>query len=197
MASEEGNPETSPRESALARILGVLVRPSATFESIAEKPNWLLPLLLLILVSLALTFSFGQRVGWRALIEKQLATSSRLNQLTPVQQQQAIDRAVRLAPIGGYLGSTLGSALILLAIAGIFLGAFNIVYGTTIKFRQSFAISIYAFVPEILKGLLALLIVWVRPPEGVTPQNLVMSNVGAFLPSTTPAWRAARSSAAP
>ncbi len=186
--NESANPPDSARQGAVSRVIGALVSPRATFESIAERPTWVFPLVLIIVVGFLFVFSFSQRIGWRTVLEKQLATNSAFNSLSPQQQQQQIDRVVRLAPIAGYAGTTVGSAIILLIIAALYLGVFNIVFGTAIKFKQSFGVSIHAYLPLVVKSLVGLLIVWVRPPEGVSLQKLVMSNVGAFLPSSSPAW---------
>lgn len=193
MASEEQSTEgqsteTPPRESGISRAIGAIVSPRQTFVSIAQKPTWLLPVLLIIVVNLAVVSSFTNRIGWRATIEKQVASSAAFSQLTPLQQQRQIATAERIAPIMSYAGTTVGFVLILLAMSLILLGAFNVIFGAGIRFKQSFSISAYAFMPGVLRGLLALLIIWVRPPEGVPIQNLVMSNVGAFLPAGVPGW---------
>jgi hypothetical protein len=188
MASEEHIPQPAPEKGSFGRLLGAIVSPRPTFDSIARKPGWLLPFLLLLLINIAVVFSFSHRVGWRGLIEKQLASNSQFQQLAPAVQQQRIARAVKLGPMIGYLGGTVGNAVVLLLVAGIFLVAFNVVFGSGIKFRQAFGITTHAFLPGVLKGLLALVIVWVRPPEGIDLQHLVMSNVGAFLPAGQPVW---------
>lgn len=188
MANEERNPEAAEETGSFGRVVGAVVNPRSTFESIVRKPTWLLPVLLLLVINVVLTFSFSHRVGWRGFMEQQLARSSRYAQMSPVQQQQVLNRQVRIAPLAGYIGGTVGTLLVMLAIAGIFLAAFNIVFGSGIKFRQSLGITTHAFLPEIIYGLLGVIVVWVRPPQGVNLQNLVMSNVGAFLPSSVPVW---------
>jgi hypothetical protein len=188
MASEELNQQNAAETGAFARVIGALVSPRTTFDSIARKPSWLLPFLLLLAINLLLVFSFSHRIGWRSLIEKQLTNNSQFQQLTPAQQQERIARSVKMAPMLGYIGGTVGNIIVLLVIAGIFLAAFNVVFGSGIKFGQSFGIAAHAFMPGILKGLVGLAVVWLRPPEGVNLQNLVMSNVGAFLPAGVPLW---------
>lgn len=188
MATEEQSVNPLPREGSFSRVVGALVSPRETFASIVQKPSWLLPVVLVIIVNVLLIFSFGHRIGWRTLMEKQMATNSTFSQMSPVQQQQMLERLTRFAPIGAYASSTVGVVIILLVMSLLYLLAFNVVFGTSIRFRQSFAISAFAFMPGVVKNLLALLVVWVRPPEGVSLQNMVMSNVGAFLPSTVPAW---------
>lgn len=188
MATEEQSAENLARETPFSRIVGALISPRQTFASIAQKPGWVAPILLILLVNVVLISSFTYRVGWRTTVERQLAKTPAYAQLTPLKQQQTVERLARLAPIGGYIGTTVGTILVLLCIALVLLGAYNIIFGTSIRFRQSFSITSYAFMPSVLRGLLAILIIWVRPPEGISLQNLVMSNVGAFLPSTVPLW---------
>jgi hypothetical protein len=188
MASAEQPQESTTELGAFGRVVGALVSPRSTFDSIARKPGWLLPLILLITINIVVAFTFTHRIGWRTIMEQQLAKSSRYAQMTPAQQQQVLDRQLRIAPVLGYVGGTVGSVIIMLIIAGLFLGAFNVVFGSGIKFSQSFGITTHAFMPQIVKGILGLVILWVRPPEGINIQNLVMSNVGAFLPSSIPSW---------
>lgn len=188
MANEEQNPETAVEMGSFGRVVGAIVSPRPTFESIVRKPTWLLPLILMLLLNVVLIASFSHRIGWRAIIEKQVANNSQFQQLSPAEQQQRIARGMKLAPVVGFVGGTVGTVIILLIVAAIFLGAFNIVFGSGIKFKQSFGIATHAFMPGLLKSLIGLAVVWVRPPEGVNLQNLVMSNVGAFLPATAPLW---------
>jgi hypothetical protein len=188
MAGEVQEQKVSVREARPNRVAGALIGPRATFGSIAKRPDWLLPMLLLMAVGVAVVFSFGQRIGWRQLIETQLAGNARFAQLSPQQQEQAIDRAIKLAPTAAYAETTVGVVIVLLIFAGILLLAFNIVFGTKIRFNQSYSIATYSFLPQAVKGLLALVVVWVRPPQGVDAQNLVMSNAGAFLSAGAPVW---------
>lgn len=188
MADEIQAQETAGRKSPMGRVLGAFLSPRATFASIAKKPDWLLPLLLIMAIALAVIFSFGHRVGWRQLIESRLENNSRFAQLSAQQQERAMARAAALAPVAAYAQSTVGVVVVLLIMAGIFLGAFNLVFGTNIRFKQSFSIATYGFLPHALKGLLALVVVWVRPPEGADVRNLVMSNAGVFLSSGAAPW---------
>jgi hypothetical protein len=188
MASEEPSPEVTGPEGTGGRLVGALFSPRATFESVARKPSWLVPLLLLMAVSVTVVYSYSHRVGWRGFMEKQMAQNSRIAQMSPQQQKVLLERQVRLAPILGYAGSTVGTVVIVLVVAGLFLGAFNIVFGTTIRFKQSLGITTHAFLPGVVKGILGLVVIWAKPPEGIDLQNLVMSNAGAFLSANAANW---------
>lgn len=189
MASEaQAAPQQPGTENGLGRVIGAIIRPRATFESVANRPTWLLPLLLLMAVSVAVVYSYGHRVGWRGFLEQQAARSTRVQQLSPQQQQQILARQVKFAPLGGYLGSTVGTIVIVLVVAGIMLGAFNVVFGTTIRFKQALGITTHALMPGLIRALIGLVVIWVRPPEGIDLQNLVMSSAGAFLPANASTW---------
>ncbi len=187
-AEEQAAPGMVP-DGAFRRVVGAIFSPRATFESIARKPTWLVPVLLLIALQLCLVASFTYRVGWRQTEEKAQASTSSFRQLTPQQQEQRLEIAIRWAPVAGALGAIIGVPLILVIVAAVSLGVFNVIFGTSIKFSQSFAINAYGGMPGGLRFLLALLIVWVRPPQGVDIQHLVMSNVAAFMPAGAPLWQ--------
>lgn len=185
-------PEAPKPIGAAGRMVGVLVSPRETFADIARRPSWLAPLLLLILLSVAITAIFSQRVGWRGVIEKQDAQNAtsrqRMAQMTPEKQEQFIERQAKLAPIFGYVGGVLGFPIVSLAVAGIFLGIFNGFSNAGLNFKTSLGIVTHAYMPYVITSLLAILILFLKPPDQVDIQNLVASNAGAFLSGGAPKW---------
>jgi hypothetical protein len=185
------NPEVPERVNSFARIVGVLFSPKATFASIARRPTWILPIIILCIVELCIIGLFSRRVGWRELIEKQMASSSRFQQLTPAQQETQIEVALKFAPILAYVQVVVGPFLIALAFAGIFWLIFNMAVGAKFGFRPSLAVVSYSQVPSILGGLVGILILFLKDPSTVDVQHLVASNVGAFLSDDSPKWLSA------
>ena len=195
MASTTVPPAEVPESgNSISRIFGALFSPKATFESIVRRPTWLVPLLLLTLVSMGAGFAIGQRMGWRPLIEQQIqknpSAQRRLEQLTPEQRQQIIDQQVKYVPISVYVASTLGSAVVLVIIAAVFLGIFNLASGVPMGFATSLSIAVYAWTPRLIYGLLAILILFLKDPSTVDPQNIVASNPAVFLADGAAAWLA-------
>jgi Yip1 domain len=176
------------RGGSAGRLIGALISPRPTLESIARKPAWLLPLLLFTAIAFAEIFTYGHQVGWRGLVQRRLESTSSFQQLSPQQQQQAINRTLALVPAITYIDGVAGPAIVMLVLAGIFLASFNIVFGMKMRFKQSFSITAYGLLPQVVKGLLAVLVMWVRPPEGVDLGNVVMSNAAVFLPSGASSW---------
>ncbi|MGB7022191.1 MAG: YIP1 family protein, partial [Candidatus Acidiferrales bacterium] len=173
---------------AFGRIIGAIINPRPTFEDIARKPGWLLPVLLLIILSLTITTVFGKRVGWRAFMEKQLAQNSRVQQLTPEQREQTLETQVKVAPILGYVFGVIGFPIVALVIAAIFMGIFNATSSAALDFKTSFSVVVHSWMPYVIASLLGILILYLKPPDQIDLQNLVASNAGTFLSSDAPKW---------
>jgi len=184
-SAELPTPEASESVSSIGRVFGALFSPKTTFESIARRPTWLVPFILICLMGVSVTWLFGQRVGWRGFIEKQIATSAsaqrQFESMTADQREQAIEQRAKLAPAFGYAITTVGTFIVFLILAGVFMGVFNM-SGAQMKFSTSFAIVAYAWLPWVIHGLLGILTMFLKDPSTVDLQNLVASNPGAVLP---------------
>ena len=181
-------PEASASSNSVRRMIGVIVSPKPTFESIVARPAWILPLIVLMVFGLATTYLYGQHIGWRPFIEKQLEESPRTANLPQDKKNEVIDQQTKYAPIFGYVGApvvTFGGAAI---VAALLLAAFNLLSGAKVGFKTSLAIVAYAWVPGIILQLLGILMIFIKDPSTVDIQNLVASNAGAFVPDGSPKW---------
>jgi len=175
---------------AIGRMTGVIFNPRPAFEDIAPRPgwDWLLPLVIMGLLSVAVVAIFGQRVGWRTFMERQFANNPRIEQLTPAQRDRALDRAVKLAPIVAYIEVAIFPFLIPSVVAAMLLGGMNLMAGARINFKTSMAIVSYSWTPFIISGLIGILLLFIKPPDTIELEHLVASNVAAFLPDDAPKW---------
>lgn len=191
-ATTTAAPQAPQSIGAIGRIIGAIVNPRPTFEDIARKPSWLAPLLALIIIQCAITFIFGQRVGWRSFMEKQIAQSAmaqrQMEQLSPEQRQQAIEQRAKIAPIIGYAGIIIGAPLVAVIVSAIFLGIFNAASSAGLDFKTSFGIVSHSYMPGLIAGLLGILLLYIKAPDQIDLQNLVASNVGAALSGDSPKW---------
>lgn len=183
-------PEAPASANSFGRIFGALFSPKATFESIAQRPTWLAPLVVLCVLSTAIIAVFGQRVGWHDFMTRQIESNSRTAQLSTEQKNQIIAQQEKFAPFGAYGGVVIGTFVGAVVIAAIFLGVFNLTSGTKIGFKTSLGIVSYGWVPGIVAGLLGLLILFLKDPSTVDLENLVASNPAALLSSESPKWLA-------
>lgn len=174
--------------NAMGRMLGVLFSPKATFQSIATRPTWLAPIILLSLLSLGIVGLFGHRVGWRGFFEKQDSNSSRFEQISPEQQRQTLDNQVKYGPPFVYGVAAISTVIAAVIIAAVLLGVFTGLGGARFGFKTSLGIVAHAWVPGVILALLGILVLLVKDPSTIDLQNLVASNAGALVSSNSPKW---------
>jgi hypothetical protein len=175
--------------SELARLTGVVWSPGAAFQDIAARPRWWPPLALLIVMSLAFTYAFTQRVGWERFMRQQIESSSRTQNLPADQKEQAIAMQARYGSIFGYAGVVVGFPFMATLTAGVFLFVFRTILSAELSFRQVFAIVCYSWVPLLFGSIMALAVMFLKNPEEFDLQYPTLTNIGAFLdPASTPKW---------
>jgi hypothetical protein len=178
--------------SSVGRLFGALFDPKATFESIAQRPTWVLPMLLMVLLGAVTIACIGQRVGWRQVVEKQIANSPRaqqqMEQLPADQRQHTLDMQTKIAGVFGYVTVVVGTVLGQVIIAALLLVAFNIIAGSKTDFSTSLGIVAHSWMPFVIASLLGILILFIKDPSTIDIQNMVASNPGALLADGSPRW---------
>jgi Yip1 domain len=176
------------RMSAVGRMTGVLFSPKATFEDIAAKPGFVLPLAIIVVLTLAIVAVFGQRVGWRTFMEQQFAKSPQTANLSAEEKEQRMSTAVKIAPIIGYVQAVIAVPIAALIIGAVLMGVFNLIAGARVTFAQALSIVSYSWVPGIIGGVIGLILLFIKAPETIDLEHLVASDVGAFLSGDSPKW---------
>lgn len=184
-------PDAPAPDNSVSRVLGAFVSPKATFESIVRRPTWVVPLLLLCVVQLGVTFTFTRRVGWRDFMEKQMQSNSRVEQLPADQREHLLDQQAKYAPALGYAAAVAAPFVGAVILGAIFLGLFNFLCGLNVEFKTALGIVSYAWVPTIIAGLLGILVIFLKDPSTVDLRNLIASNAGVLLSDDSPKWLAA------
>jgi hypothetical protein len=172
---EAGTPrEASPPgpDSAFGRLVGVFVSPVRTFAAIAKKPTWLVPFLLWT----ALSFLVGQLVVTRMDLRKTIqdGAEQRGQTMTDAQLEKAVEQSRKMSWLFEIL-PVLVPALISVLVAGVYWMACQ-AFGWELKFRQSYGVTIHAFLPGIVLSVGLLAMLWNR--QSIDPQT-----VGDLLPT--------------
>ena len=164
-----------PKPNSFQRIIGVLFSPDATFASIARRPDWVVPLVLLLLVSLAAGIIIAPHVDFGAAAREAMEQNKNT---TPEQIEKAVKISASIGKVFTYISPVL-SLIGLLVIAGVVLLAFRI-FGGEGDFKQAFSVTCYASIPTIIKSVVTLIILLAK--GGVIPAQalatLVRSNLG-------------------
>jgi Yip1 domain len=178
-------------DNSFARIFGALFSPKPTFASIVQRPTWVVPVILGCILFIAVVFAFTQRGGWASFFQKQMADNSRVQQMTPEDRENLLEKQVKIAPIFGYVEGVVIPPVGALLSAAVLLGIFNLSGATKTTFKVALAIVAFAWCPWLIHGLLSILIIFLKDPATVDLQNVLASNPGAFLPEGSAKWLAA------
>jgi hypothetical protein len=174
--------------SPIGRIFGVLFSPKPTFEDIVRKPSWLLPVIISTILAIVSTVVLNQRINWRDYIVQQLDKSPRAAQLSTEQKQQQAEVSAKVTTYIVYASGVLGSLLFALIVGGVMMLAYNLLAGAGATFSQSFAIASHTLLVGIVSTPIFLLVLLLRPPGTVDPDNPVATNVAVFLPEDSAKW---------
>src|SRR5947207_8727658 len=88
----EPQPQPQGSKGAFERIIGVFFEPSATFADIARAPAFIVPLILVVLVSMGSAMIVVNKVDMRDFMAKQIEKNPRMDSLSKEQKEQAIER---------------------------------------------------------------------------------------------------------
>jgi hypothetical protein len=184
----ENAPAVEPEPAGMnqfSRLTGVFFEPGKTFADIAERPSWLVPLLLVIVAALAFYALYGQHVGWERALRHQMETSPRAQQqmdrLPAEQREAAIAMQVKFMGIGYYIGTIVMVPLMCVISAAIVLGIASGIMSAGVKFKQVFAIICYAALPGVLKNVLSIVVMFLKSPDEFNLQNPLAFNPAAFM----------------
>lgn len=176
---------TTPPLSEGARIVDTYIAPTKTFTDLRRNASWWAPFLLMVIVSTALVYTAGQKIGFRKIMENQMQAQpkaqDRLDKLPADQREAQLQGAAKFTMVISYAFPVI-TLIIWLIIAAALFGTLKFVGGGDIPFKVAFAIVIYSALPLLIKSLLAILsLVAGMSPDSFTFQNPVATNPGYFM----------------
>lgn len=186
-------PEPQAQMGAMARMFGVLFSPKPTFQDIVQRPSWVVPMIVLILISIGLSVTLAQRTPWKEVSKDQIAknkfASRQVDQLPDDQKDRVYEQAAARSKVIRYVRGFIGWPLLLLVSSAVYLGVFKLVGGARTNFATAFAIVTFAHIPIGIKELLAIPVTLLKDPASIDPENFLASNPAAILGSDLPAWQ--------
>src|ERR1700736_513983 len=181
-------PEAQPAIGPFGRMIGVFFSPKATFEDIVRKPSWVLPVVLLTLFSIAVSFALNQRINGREFMSQQIEKSPQASSMSAEQKEQRIEGGAKFSPVLTWTIGVCGPILFTLVVALVMWGAFNLLGGANTNFGTSFAITSHAALTGLVSSLLYILVLYLKPPGTVDLENPVATNLAAVLPDDSAKW---------
>ena len=170
--------------SEVSRIGGVFFEPTKTFRDIAQRPTWIVPMILLIVCVIGVTTTIGQKIGWERIFRHQNEISSRFQQLPQEQKDNTLAMQMKFSSLG-YLGALIGVPVYDLVVAAVLLGIAGGLMGGGMRFKQVFAAVAWSGIPGLVSAVLTIVVIFLKNPDDYNMQNPLAFNVGAFLDPAT------------
>jgi hypothetical protein len=178
-----GGPETAPPATLtpLERIAGVFISPVETLRDIARRPDFLIPLLLILVISVVCTAIAMRHIDFAADIRAGFENSDR--KMTAEQAERALKWGVAIGRTAGW-ASPLLVAVWWAIYAFIVLIVFRL-FGADMTYRQSFAVKVYSVLPGVVRGIITAIVLSTRGVvSGRSVATIVRSNPGFLVDLT-------------
>lgn len=173
-------PTPDKKQNVFERIAGVLFAPAETFQDIVRRPDILGPLLFILIIGYISTAVIIPKIDFTSMMEQQAAQMRKQNPNMSDEQAAQMERITSASvKVMSWVLPVLMVAWYAI-VAGVLLLAFRLLGGEG-NFAQAFSVTLYAWMPMVLLGILSTIIVLARGTfDPVTAATLVKSNP-AFL----------------
>ncbi len=172
-----------PREGALARSpwlrpIGALVAPGATFRALRDRPTWVAPLLVLLVLYVLLNLTVMQRMDMAAVMRSSMEARG---------QQVDEQQIQHMAELQGRFGlgcSVVGMPVVLLVTALLLMVLVNLAGGEA-TFKRSWSVTLHGLMPMAVAWLLTLPVVLGRAEITLadSQRGLLASNLALLAPA--------------
>lgn len=168
------------KPNPFARIAGVLFAPAKTFEEIARRPDVLVPLIVIILISYLSTIVFMPRMDWDAMTAAQAEAMQKKN---PNMSDDDIEQMGKFTKAFGQVMAWIGPVLYViwfLIVAGVLLLAFRLMGGEG-TFKQAFSATVYSWFPLTINAIVMTIVVLARGKFDPMQAATIVKSNPAFL----------------
>lgn len=171
----------APKSTSLSRLISVFTSPGATFQDLAQDPHFILAWCVQIVVAILSAVVLTHRVGIYAMARQAIEQRGNFQAMSQAQQANVLAVTAKVLHLTVYL-APVGTIVILLILAAIFLGVGNFVLGYEVRFKQSLAMVSYAYLAMMLFTILTIVVVLLSAnPASINVTNPIGTNIGFFL----------------
>jgi len=163
--------------SAPATLTGVFFEPGRVFDALRAQPRFLAATIILLLLTIAVTFVVYQRIDMGEYIRSKMEKSSSSAQQTPEQKEMGVK-------FGKIIGAVLIPASVPITVfAGAALYLLGVMaFGGSISYKQSLAVWAYSSLPPaVFASIVAILVLFLKAADTIDPEHMLVTNPGAFM----------------
>jgi len=163
-------------------LVDLYFAPSAAFTRIVRKPAFLLPFICHIVLALAFTGIWLNKMEPREFMKTQLEDSGRWDKIPAEQREAILERSGGQMKVFGWIGAPVGAAVMLVVTAGALMFIFRFFYSSEVSFKQALAIVAWSlFALALVTTPLLLLVLQLKGDWNLNPQEVLQANLGLFL----------------
>ncbi len=182
IAPPSASAPTGPEMSTGETLTGIFFEPSRTFEALRVRPRFLVAGLIVLILTCLVTAVMFARVDMAQFIRDQIEKSPRAAQLTEEQKDMQVrfGKTVTMVaiPLAIPIGIAAGSAIYMLLVMA---------FGGSITYKKALSVWTYSWLaPSVLGAFIALLVLFLKSPDTIVPENLVVTNPGALMGEGAP-----------
>jgi hypothetical protein len=175
--SDPNTPATGAEMSTAETLTGIFFEPSRTFEALRARPRFLVAGLIVFILTCLVTAGLYARVDMAQFIRDRIEQSPRAAQISEEQKETQ----VRVGKIIGMVFIPLSVPVIIAGGAALYLLGV-LAMGGSISYKKALAVWCYSWLPQSLLGaLIALLVLFLKSPDSIVPENLVATNPAALM----------------
>lgn len=196
-----GEANEKPQLSPIQRLSGIFLSPGEVFADINRKPDFVLPIIALVVLALGFTFFFKWRVPVnpeeiaRRAVEQSLEKQGKRWRDLSDQQREQFEKSIQVsATIQKILPFTIPALVpVGLLIMTLFYYVGTLLIRGQTSFGKVFSVTAYAsFATDLVQYVLSGIIIGLRPPDVDTiirsNGSYAMSNPAAFFGPETAGW---------
>ncbi|MBN1481218.1 YIP1 family protein [candidate division KSB1 bacterium] len=163
MSFDQPTPATEPTPkdmNIIARIWNVFVSPTSTFEAVRSKPRWVLPLIIILLITGAAMYVLTPIVmeeGREKMIEQMEKRG-----VPEDQMDTAVERAAQFQKYSIAPSTIIAGAIFTFLLAAFWLFVTNVLAGGSARYAQVLGAYVYAGFIGLLGFLIKLPVMWFR-----------------------------------
>jgi Yip1 domain len=185
MATSTVSAPEQPRLSIVERLTNMFFAPSKTFTDLNRDTSWWAAWLLISVFAFLFIFAVQKQVGFEQVTKNEIAASPKATERIDKLPPEARDNTIRVqSKVSQYITYCVPVFLLIygVVIGAVLMGTFNFAHGAEVKFGTALAIVMFAWVPGILKSVLAAIALFAgADPEGFSIRNPVATNLGFFV----------------